>query len=818
MTKKLTSIALLFLSLLLVKAEGEAPFSISGIYPSLAMFNEENECGTGAVVPWAGKLWVITYAPHAPLGSTDKLYEISPDLRQTVRPESIGGTPANRMIHQESQQLFIGPYAISSDGEVRVIPYDVMRGRPTGNARHLTDPENRLYYATMEEGFYEVNVHSLAVNELYSDTMHSERDALHTAPFADLPGAHGKGLYSGQGRLVYSNNGERGSSEVNRNPFMTSGSLMEWDGADWNLVRRAQFTEVTGPGGIYGSANPDTDPIWAVGWDAKSLLLMLLDDGVWHSFRLPKASHSYDGAHGWNTEWPRIREIGEPHLLMTMHGMLWEFPKMFSAENTAGIRPLSTYLKVIGDFTRWRDHVVFGCDDTAKNEFLNKRKAKGELAAPQSQSNLWFLEPDKLDEIGPAIGRGAVWLNEDLKKGSLSDPMLVDGFEYRGIHLSNGGFLDASLAIEVDRKGRGDWQLLEEVSLKAGAYRWYDFSGDESAIWARIRNVDAANNVSAWFELSERDGRARQSPARFAGLATANDEQVVGGLVHAMSGNQRKLQFAAEVSSSDGAKKLGYYQLDGDMRLQRVDDDGAWEWMQEEVGIPSRRGVLTVGRNSAIYTAEDGRRFHLPKSPTGGEGPGPLGWGRLDREVATERDLFNCQGTFYELPAENASGFSRIRPVSSHNLAVKDYCSYRGLFVMSGIDLDAVGDNPHVIVSEDERAALWVGAVDDLWTLGKPVGVGGPWYRSHVGAEEFSDPYLIRGYDRKRLEVVADRPTTVSIQVDITGDGDWRLYKMIDLAEGELAASHVFPEGFQAYWIRFASSRNATLTTELVYD
>jgi len=44
------------------------PRQISGIYPHLAFYNNEGECGTGAVVPWAGRLWVITYGPHFPLG------------------------------------------------------------------------------------------------------------------------------------------------------------------------------------------------------------------------------------------------------------------------------------------------------------------------------------------------------------------------------------------------------------------------------------------------------------------------------------------------------------------------------------------------------------------------------------------------------------------------------------------------------------------------------------------------------------------------------------------------------------------------------
>ncbi|MDR1601630.1 MAG: hypothetical protein LBS42_04285, partial [Tannerella sp.] len=109
--------------------------SISGVYPHLAHYNNEAECGHGAVVPWGGYLWTITYGPHFPFGSSDKLYRIDPGLEQETMPESIGGTPANRMIHAESNQLFIGPYAIDGQGSVRTIPYTAMPGRHTGNAR-----------------------------------------------------------------------------------------------------------------------------------------------------------------------------------------------------------------------------------------------------------------------------------------------------------------------------------------------------------------------------------------------------------------------------------------------------------------------------------------------------------------------------------------------------------------------------------------------------------------------------------------------------------------------------------------------------------
>src|SRR5687767_8603925 len=161
--------SVLMLTATAARAEDPVRPSFSGIYPHLAMFNDERECGIGAVVPFAGRLWVVTYGSHHPNGSSDKLYAIDERLNMTIRPESIGGTPANRMIHRESNQLFIGPYAIDAQGNVRAIPYDAMPGRHTATMRHLSDPANTIYYATMEEGFYEVDVKTLAVTELYKD-------------------------------------------------------------------------------------------------------------------------------------------------------------------------------------------------------------------------------------------------------------------------------------------------------------------------------------------------------------------------------------------------------------------------------------------------------------------------------------------------------------------------------------------------------------------------------------------------------------------------------------------------------------------------
>lgn len=776
----------------------------SGIYPHLASFNKENECGTGAVVPWADRLWVVTYAPHSPRGSSDKLYEINKDLELTIRPESIGGTPANRMIHRESKQLFIGPYAIDAERNVRVIPYKTMTGRPTANARHLTDPKNKIYYATMEEGLYEVDVHSLAVKTLYQDT-HVKPPATR----ADLPGYHGKGLYSGQGRVVYANNGEN-SAVARRDPFVPSGALAQWDGSDWSMVLRTQFTEVTGPGGIEGNANPATDPIWSIGWDAKSLILMVLDQRQWHRFRLPKASHSYDGAHGWNTEWPRIREIGEEDLLMTMHGMFWRFPRDFRPGNTGGIAPRSSYLKVIGDFCRWGDRVVLGCDDTAKAEFLNKRKAKGHIPGPQSQSNLWFVPPERLDQLGPVIGRGAIWLDEDIEPGALSDPFLFGNFSRRTLHVASPQGRDFRVVIEIG-DGQGNWRDLAMATFGQGESGRLSFRDDEPGSWIRLHTPDAAKGVTATFTYGDPSARPEQNLAPFAGLATTASSNPVGALLRARDGGSKTLS----VLTADG-----YYVMsaaDGGLKLEPGPAKDA-AWTRKNLTVPERTGVLEIDQASVLYIDDKQRRYRIPKGPAAYDQSAAFGRSRLCREVATERDLFNCHGTFYELPAENAAGFARVRPVASHDLRLQDYCSYRGLLVLSGVDAAALAstvNNRHLIRSADGKAAVWVGAIDDLWQLGKPVGRGGPWFETAVKAGELSDPYLLCGYDQKTLSLSSDTACSITAEVDLSGMGLWKKWKSFDVPADE---SLNVPVNIDGYWIRFRSNLDAVASAQLAYE
>jgi hypothetical protein len=283
---------------------------------------------------------------------------------------------------------------------------------------------------------------------------------------------------------------------------------------------------------------------------------------------------------------------------------------------------------------------------------------------------------------------------------------------------------------------------------------------------------------------------------------------VSGGLLHARGGNARTLQCIA----ADGQSAC--YELGGDLKLHRTNDPSSVAWAKTHLAIP--RDFLTVDAASVICV-ENARRWRLPRGAAAFEQPGACADERVCREVVTERDLFNAYGTLYELPAESAGGFARIRPVATHNRRIKDYASYRGLLVMSGVSAGASGG--HIVRSDDGLCALWVGAVDDLWQLGKPRGFGGPWSHTEVKAGQPSDPYLMTGYDHKHLKLSHNSAGTVGfrVEVDISGAGQWVAYQEFAVASGK-SVEHDFPDAFAAYWVRLTADHDCGATALFRYE
>ena len=811
--------------------------AFSGRYPHLAMFNHDSpgECGVGAVVAWQDRLWVITYHQHSPGGSTDKLWIIDEDLNREHFPGSVGGTPANRMIHRESGQLLIGPYLIDEERNIRVIPMGdgpdapdqkELFGRLTGTARHLHDPGNKVYHFDMEGLLYEVDVHTLEVDLLYA---------------RPVPGWHAKGAYTAQGRLILANNGEWDAGSVD--PFRPfeyqidpepqtdedAGALADWDGADdWRLVKRRQFTEVTGPGGIHGAPD-DTAPAWATGWDKRSLILMVMDGGEWQEFRLPKPDYSYDGHHGWHTEWPRIREAvpasdGAPaRLLMNKHGGLFDFPQHLSADDTSGLRPIGAYLKVISDVEHWNGGLVFACNETS--QFDNP-------LAGQGQSNLWFSDWDRIQQMGQPAGWGGPWMEDPVAAGEPSVPFLIAGYEQRVLHLGHHAGEPVTFRLEIDATGRGDWEDYAEIEASASGYAYHVIPPDTPGEWMRVRADRDLDAATAYFHMGPSRG-ATTDEALFAPLANVDDGPAHGrGVIRPRGGDLGTLHMLARrVDGDGGVTELGHYEIGPDMVLEHrpEDTDGA-DYLRENALIepggtaqaPDAGLNVEVDEASVIVT-QDGQRFRLPKGHEAHGAASPGGDPRRIREVVTERSLLNVYGTFFMLPRNNSGGVRALKPVATHNKRIIDFCSWRGMLVIAGAAADADPAHPHFVASDDGETGLWFGDIDDLWKLGKPRGVGGPWREAAVKAGEASDPYLMTGYDRKRLELSHDGgdDVTFALETDVFGalhaPETYFTYKELTVPAGE-TVTHEFPEGFSAHWIRLRPDAATTATATFIYD
>ena len=342
-----------------------------------------------------------------------------------------------------------------------------------------------------------------------------------------------------------------------------------------------------------------------------------------------------------------------------------------------------------------------------------------------------------------------------------------------------------------------------------------EFAEKETGEWIRVV-ADMATKASISFVYAS--GRERPSTADkiFKGIVQLESEQNTGGLLYCLGNNRRALGILANKSEGDNIAETGYYEMDDRMNIVPKTDDSTATFIREKVAVPAK--VVTAEPGSYLIVDDSKRRWRLPLGSEQYENLMEKQALRICREVSTERDLFNCGGTFYELPAENADGYAKIRPISSHNYRINDYASYRGMLVMTGIDASKVTNNPHIFQSTDKKCSVWAGAIDDLWKMGKPVGRGGPWMKSKVVAKVPSDPFLFGCYDERTLTLShnANQSVEFTVEVDPTGDKNWVTYRTFTVKANE-KLTFKFPGNIQARWIRFVSDENTTATASLDY-
>ena len=781
------------------------PVAFSGIYPHLAVSNGTNsESGIGAVMDWSGKLWYTSYPAHLTTGSPDKLYSVDSDLSQRIHPRYPGSTNANRYLDTTRQRMFIGSAIVDAQDSVRVLPVardGDLRGRLTGTGPHLSDAD-KVYYMTMEEGFYTVDLSDPDAPEITT----LRADGNHGGS-RNLPGAHGKGFYVAQGHVFFSNNG-------------TGGGLVEWDGQgdpaeaeSWTVVDTNKYNEITTRHGVAGDDPNATVPVWALGWDHRSVLLNVRDaaTGTWMRFRLPKGSYTHDHEPGHFVEWPRIRDVGlgGEELAMNEHGLLFRFPAGFSTADTAGIVPVATFHKMIVDYVQWGGRIVVACNDATP--FANP-------LCIRSHSNLMFVEKAGFDEYGGRpFGFGGPWVRDAVEAGQPSEPFLITGFAHRTVHLAHTETMPVRFTIEIDATGKGRWDEHAVVAVDASGYGYAELPTDLPAVWLRLKTDRDVASATAYLHLSNPQRLA--DPSLIGSLARLDrPSRQSRGLLLTEDSPAFPLQFAAETIDQEGqvAERAFYrVQLDDDLKLQivPVDDPQAEADVRERAATSQDFGV----DDASVYIDRGGVRYRLPRGDAAFDSPTSSGWRRGIREVVTERAVMNIHGTFYEVPRDSSGGMRRIRPITTHDLDIFDYASWRGMLVLSG-NLTGAAEDSHYVASADGQVGLWFGNIDDLWRFGSPRGRGGPWLNTAVKSGAPSDPYLMFGYDRKRLTLAHAGTSDVGfrIEVDLLGDNHWHEYKRVNVPAGE-TVRYDFPPGYSAHWVRLTADQNVVASAQFDY-
>jgi len=436
------------------------PVATANVHPRLTVMakglGSDSECGIGALVPWAERLWAVGYVAHI-RGQGLGLYEIREDMTMRRHPASVTGTFANRLVHWPTGQAFIGPHAIDADGQVRTI--EALKGeRLAATCLHLTEPKRKVYFLGMEGGFWETDAVTLETRKLF-DLCEELR----------ITGArpHFKSACTAQGRVVVANNTYDEKEYLGERH---AGRLAEWDGAAWRILEENPFVEVSASA---GDASYGGNTLYAVGWNNASVILRALVDGNWRRYLLPKSSQSWD--HAWNTEWTRIRHAVTERLLMDAHGTFFELPPFAYGGHIQGIRPICTHLRVVPDFCHWRGFFVMASDQIDHD-------------AGQPQSGLWFGNFDDLWRMGKPTGWGGPWRDTPVKAGEVSDPFLMTGYDKKMLFISCKGDDPVEFAVEADVLGDGRWAPYETFRLTPKCPEvHHEFPAGFATQWIRVK-------------------------------------------------------------------------------------------------------------------------------------------------------------------------------------------------------------------------------------------------------------------------------------------------------------------------------------------
>ncbi len=167
--------------------------------------------------------------------------------------------------------------------------------------------------------------------------------------------------------------------------------------------------------------------------------------------------------------------------------------------------------------------------------------------------------------------------------------------------------------------------------------------------------------------------------------------------------------------------EIGYYEMGDKLELIRKKDPATADFIRTKFAIPQQ--VVSIENSSVLVVDDLGRRWRLPL--------GDEAYTSLTGQGANYVFVVRWRPNVIYFPVwvhsmscllRMRTVMPKIRPISTHSYRINDYASYRGMLVLTGVNPEEGKIMNMSLFPTMVKAAVWVGVIDDLWKLGKPVG------------------------------------------------------------------------------------------------
>lgn len=431
-----------------------------------------SETGIGAAIPWANRLWFVTYPDENLNGIGCGLWSMDESLVPRFEVET-NVTSAARCVL--SDKLFIGTSVIDSAGNITAQTGWQSTERPAAFAK--LPGSAYLWALAMSGNIWKIDP-ATQVATLAKDN----------AGLSIVGQPHGKGLWGHPtGRYLFAAlNGHAGNGRL---------AVFDTQTLTWaTTIDTNSWVEVAG-------SYDGNSHFWATGHDFKSGLFWMFDPVTYSAtpkkFRIPLPSRQQ--LQSWQQEWMRIRAVETERYLMDFHGGFFQLSIALSGDNTVAngfplLEPVCRHIRTIPDFTFWNGYLVLTGNQNSPQSG-NKYTTAG-----QPNSGLLLTTSDDLWSWGKPGGTGHWWIEESVSANTLSEPMLMNGYDKKCLHLANGAGSDVQVEVYVYNNHTP--YLYDTITVAAGKFEPVVFPDGFAADWVAVKPLSTCTSFTAGVKFS----------------------------------------------------------------------------------------------------------------------------------------------------------------------------------------------------------------------------------------------------------------------------------------------------------------------------